>query len=201
MKREGGSIRADPAAGLLTLGHGTATADKLAWLIRNAGIERTVDVRSVPKSRRHPQFWREEMERWVPQLSGSAYVWQPALGGFRKRNPESSNVALRHPAFRAYADYMETEEFGLALGELLARPADEQVAIMCSETLWWRCHRRLISDAAVLLHGVEVRHLMHDGTLRPHLLTPGVRVTAGKLRYDLLFEPERQSGDPSDSPD
>jgi uncharacterized protein (DUF488 family) len=193
MKREDGTLRADPAVGLLTLGHGTATADELAGLIRNAEIESTVDVRAVPKSRRHPQFWREELERWLPQRSGSAYRWQPALGGFRKRNPESSNVALHHPAFRAYADYMETEEFGLALDELFARLVDARVAIMCSETVWWRCHRRLISDAAVLLHGVEVRHLMHDGTLRPHLLTPGVRVAADKLRYDVLFETETET--------
>jgi uncharacterized protein (DUF488 family) len=197
MKREGGTIGADRAAGLLTLGHGTATAVELAALIRNAGIVRTVDVRAVPKSRRHPQFRREDLELWVPQLSGSAYLWQPALGGFRKRNPASPNVALRHPAFRAYADYMETEAFEVALNELLALAAADQVAVMCSETVWWRCHRRLISDAAVLLHGVEVRHLMHDGTLRAHLLTPGVRVLAGKLRYDLLFTPEMEDGDPS----
>lgn len=131
------------------------------------------------------------MERWVPQLSGSAYSWQPALGGFRKHNLESGNVALRHPAFRAYADYMESDEFALALDELLARAAEERTVIMCSETLWWRCHRRLISDAAMLLHGVDVRHLMHDGKLRQHVPTPGVRVTAnGTLRYDVLFQTE-----------
>jgi uncharacterized protein (DUF488 family) len=176
-----------------TLGHGTATADELAGLIRKAEIKRVVDVRTIPKSQRHPQFWREEMERWVPQLSGSVYSWQPALGGFRKRNPESSNVALRHPAFRAYADYMESGEFALALDDLLAVATDARTAIMCSETVWWRCHRRLISDAAVLLHGVDIRHLMHDGKLRPHILTSGVRVTAAsKLRYDVLFQTEAQ---------
>jgi uncharacterized protein (DUF488 family) len=83
---------------LLTLGHGTATADELAALISEAGIESIVDVRTVPKSRRHPQFWREEMQRWIPELSGSTYVWEPALGGFRKVDRNSSNVALRHPA-------------------------------------------------------------------------------------------------------
>jgi len=93
----------DMAIKLLTLGHGTATANELAVLIRNAGIELIVDVRTVPKSRRHPHVWLEQMELWVPQLSGSAYLWQPALGGFRTRNQDSSNVALRHPSFRAYA--------------------------------------------------------------------------------------------------
>src|SRR5437660_103682 len=174
---------------LLTLGHGTASPDELAALIRNAAIELVVDVRTVPKSRRHPHFWREEMERWVPELSGSAYVWEPALGGFRKPNPTSSNVALRHPAFRAYADYMETEAFTSALDLLTARLEASRTAIMCSESLWWRCHRRLISDAATLLRGIHVQHLMHDGKLRPHVPTAGSRVTAeGTLRYDVLFE-------------
>ena len=174
---------------LLTLGHGTATADELARLIREAAIESIVDVRTIPKSRRHPQFWREEMERWVPEQTGSAYRWEPTLGGFRKVDRNSNNVALRHPSFRAYADYMETDAFTDALAALLARAAAARVAILCSETVWWRCHRRLISDAAFLLHDVRVRHLMHDGKLRPHLPTAGVRVTeAGRLRYDVLFE-------------
>lgn len=171
---------------LLTLGHGTVTADELAQIIREASIESIVDVRSFPKSRRHPQFWREEMERWVPERSGSAYRWEPSLGGFRKLTRESPNVALRHPSFRAYADYMETDAFNRALTGLLA-PAMARTAVMCSETLWWRCHRRLIADAAVLLHDVNVLHVMHDGKLRPHVPTPGVRVTeAEQLRYDVL---------------
>jgi uncharacterized protein (DUF488 family) len=174
---------------LLTLGHGTATADELAGLIRGAGIDTIVDVRTVPKSRRHPQFWREAMENWIPELSGSAYLWEPALGGFRKADPNSANVALHHPAFRGYADYMETDAFARALETLLARVETSRVAVLCSESLWWRCHRRLISDAAFLLHGVAVQHLMHDGKLHPHVPTSGVRVTdAGKLRYDVLFE-------------
>ena len=174
---------------LLTLGHGTASADELGALIRAARIESVVDVRTVPKSRRHPQFWREEMERWIPELTGSAYRGESALGGFRKIDRNSPNVALRHPSFRAYADYMETNEFAVALSAMLSRAAEERTAILCSETLWWRCHRRLISDAAVLLHGATVQHLMHDGKLRPHVPTSGVRVTEDrKLRYDVLFD-------------
>jgi len=172
---------------LLTLGHGTATADELAQLIRAASIESIVDVRAVPKSRRHPQFWRDEMERWIPELSGSAYRWEPKLGGFRKFDSGSPNVALRHPSFRAYADYMETDAFSNALAELLAQAVATRVAILCSETLWWRCHRRLISDAALVLCGFSVEHLMHDGKLHPHVPTEGIRVTeTGRLRYDVL---------------
>jgi uncharacterized protein (DUF488 family) len=170
---------------LLTLGHGTATADELAELIRGAAIEVVVDVRAFPKSRRHPQFWSDAMAQWIPEKAGSAYVWEPALGGFRKPDRNSPNVALRNERFRAYADYMETNEFVAALDVLLAQAAASRVAILCSETLWWRCHRRLISDAVTLLHDVAVEHLMHDGKLRPHVPTEGVRVTDdGKLKYD-----------------
>ncbi|MGB8521049.1 MAG: DUF488 domain-containing protein [Candidatus Tumulicola sp.] len=174
---------------LITLGHGTATSDQLAHLIVGASIASLIDVRTVPKSRRHPQFGREEMERWIPSAAAAAYRWEPRLGGFRKARPESPNVALRHPSFRGYADYMETGEFANALAQLLADAKDAQTAVMCSESLWWRCHRRLIADAAQLLHGLEVGHLMHDGSLRPHQPTAGVRVTPeNTLRYDVLFE-------------
>jgi uncharacterized protein (DUF488 family) len=176
----------DSDLALLTLGHGTASADELGALIRDAGIRRLVDVRKLPGSRRHPQFAREELERWVPQLTGASYRWMPQLGGFRKPDPRSEHIALRNASFRAYADYMETGEFVAALDELLSITAAERAAIMCSETVWWLCHRRLISDAAQLLRGVAVGHLMHDGIVRPHVPTAGVRATAaGILRYDL----------------
>jgi uncharacterized protein (DUF488 family) len=172
---------------LITLGHGTASEDELAQLIRGVSIASLVDVRTVPKSRRHPQFVREAMSRWVPEAASSSYRWEPRLGGFRKTRAESPNVALRHPSFRGYADYMQTDEFVRALAQLLADAAEAQTAVMCSESLWWRCHRRLVADAAQLLHGVPVRHLMHDGSLRPHQPTAGVRVTPeGTLRYDLM---------------
>ena len=130
------------------------------------------------------------MSQWIPEAAAAAYRWEPRLGGFRKTRAGSPNVALRHPSFRGYADYMETDEFARALAQLLADAADAQTAVMCSESLWWRCHRRLIADAAQLLHGVPVRHLMHDGSLRPHQQTAGVRVTLGRnapLRRDVIL--------------
>jgi uncharacterized protein (DUF488 family) len=132
--------------------------------------------------------WEAELARWIPDLAGAAYSRVAELGGFRKPDPTSHNVALRHPAFRAYADYMETLAFSTALDALLSGAAERQTAIMCSETLWWRCHRRLIADAATLLRGVDVRHLMHDGKVRPHVLTEGVRVMPQQqlLRYDIV---------------
>ena len=104
-------------------------------MIRGASIASLVDVRTVPKSRRHPQFVREAMSRWVPEAASSSYRWEPRLGGFRKTRAESPNVALRHPSFRGYADYMETGEFVRALAQLLADAADAQTAVMCWESL------------------------------------------------------------------
>ena len=181
---------------LLTLGHGTSSAEELSALIRAAEIEAIVDVRSVPKSRRHPQYWREAMTEWVPRLTGSSYRWEPVLGGFRKPDRNSPNVALRHQSFRAYADYMETAAFAEGLDALLAEARATTTAVLCSETLWWRCHRRLIADATVLLRGVAVLHLMHDGKLRPHVPTAGARVTPeGRLRYDVLLVEDEVGGD------
>jgi uncharacterized protein (DUF488 family) len=171
-------------ATLTTFGHGTLGRDELATLIRNAGIEQVIDVRSVPKSRRLPHVWREQMEQWVPELAGAAYRWVSELGGFRRPKSDSANLGLEHPSFRGYADYMETDVFIQALGGLLAEAALRKTAIMCSESVWWRCHRRLIADAAVLLRGAFVQHLMHDGKLAAHRLTEGVHVTpAGRLNY------------------
>jgi uncharacterized protein (DUF488 family) len=174
---------------LLTVGHGTASAEEFAALIKDAGVKTLVDVRSVAKSRRHPQFWSDAMAIWLPQLAACAYEWHEHLGGFRRTRPDSQNVAWRHPAFRGYADYMETQQFHEALASLLGEVAKQQTAIMCSETLWWRCHRRLISDAAVLLHNVEVFHLFHNGKLVPHLPTKGARIlNEQQLRYDAITD-------------
>jgi len=176
---------------IVTFGHGTAGEVELAALIRGAGIRTVADVRSVPKSRAHPHVWAERMAHWVPDLAGASYEWRRELGGFRKTCPDSPNVALRHPAFRGYADYMQTAAFGVALGTLLSDASENLTAIMCSETLWWRCHRRLIADALVLLHGVDVQHLMHTGDLQPHSPTPGARVLPSRtLQYDALEGPQ-----------
>jgi uncharacterized protein (DUF488 family) len=169
---------------LLTLGHGTLTQDELAGLIRRAEIARVVDVRSVPKSRMHPWVWAEQMALWVPAQAQAEYLWERDLGGFRTPAPTSHHTALRNPSFRGYADYMETERFLTALSRLTDALTARKTAIMCSETLWWRCHRRLIADAAVLLHGIDVKHLTPNARTQPHVLTEGVRRDGGILRYD-----------------
>ena len=118
-------------------------------------------VRSFPGSRRYPHFGREQMEIWVP-AAGISYSHERNLGGRRHTHVDSPNTGLRHPSFRSYADWMATEQFAAALDAVLEQARRTTTAIMCAEALWWRSHRRLISDAAVL-HGADVQHLSHLG--------------------------------------
>jgi uncharacterized protein (DUF488 family) len=177
---------------LITVGHGTLEQEELLRLLTSSSIEELVDVRTYPGSRRHPQFSRQAMEAWVP-AGGISYRWAPALGGRRRPGADSPNVALRNPSFRAYADHMATAEFRDALATLVDDADAREVAVMCAESVWWRCHRRLIADAAVLLHRREVRHLFHDGRLRSHGPSPEARIASGDdgapiLVYDLGAE-------------
>jgi uncharacterized protein (DUF488 family) len=169
---------------LLTLGHGTAGRERLTALTSGAGLDRVVDIRRFPGSRRNPDVATDAMAAWLPE-AGIDYRWEPRLGGRRQlpKGTTSPDTWWRVDAFRAYAAYMRTPEFTDALGELLASLDGSRTVIMCSETLWWRCHRRLVSDAATLLHGVTVRHLGHDGRLTDHRPSEGARVIAGQLVY------------------
>jgi len=172
------------ATRLITFGHGTSPENEFVEILRGAGIESLVDVRTAPGSRRHPHFRREAMEGWVAG-AGIAYRWEPRLGGLRKPTPDSPNVALRHSGFRAYADHMATPDFVAALDEVLDEAAEHPTTVMCAESLWWRCHRRLIADFATLVRVADVRHLMHDGRLAEHRPTDGVRRDGDHLVYDV----------------
>ncbi|MGH9044175.1 MAG: DUF488 family protein [Acidimicrobiales bacterium] len=178
---------------LFTVGHGTLSAEQLGTLLESSGLRSLVDVRSVPASRRHPQFARTEMERWMPE-GGVRYRWEPDLGGFRRARADSAHVALRHPSFRGYADHMESLAFTSALASVLEEAKEHPTTVMCSETLWWRCHRRLIADAAVLLCGFEVSHIGHDGRCSDHRLTDGVRAAGQRLVYDAGQSPLAHPG-------
>jgi uncharacterized protein (DUF488 family) len=173
---------------LLTVGHGEASQQRLVDLLTDADVSLVVDVRRFPGSRRHPHVARAEMEQWLPR-SGVDYRWEPRLGGRRRleRDDDGSDSWWRVEAFRAYAAYTRTEEFRAGIDELLGdletRP-DHRVAIMCSESLWWRCHRRLVADVMVLVHRVPVQHLGHDGKITEHVPAAGARVCADGLRYD-----------------
>jgi uncharacterized protein (DUF488 family) len=168
---------------LLTVGHGTHPAEEFVSLLRGASVESLVDIRIGPGSKRNPQFQREAMASWLPS-AGIAYRWEKRLGGFRRLPADSPDVALRNDSFRAYAAHMRTPEFIEALGEVLTDAADMRTTVMCSESVWWRCHRRLVADAVALLHGWEVQHLMPDGRLSAHPPTTGVRVVGHELVYD-----------------
>jgi uncharacterized protein (DUF488 family) len=150
--------------------------------VRGAGLELVTDVRRFPGSRRHPQYSSDQLARSLGDLD-VAYRWAERLGGRRKGVTGSPNVGLHNPSFRAYADHMQTPEFGGALAELLDDAARQPTAVMCAESLWWRCHRRLIADAAALLHGVEVRHVLPDGRQQDHPPTAGAVVEHGVLVY------------------
>ncbi|HET9727951.1 MAG TPA: DUF488 domain-containing protein [Acidimicrobiia bacterium] len=173
---------------IFTVGHGTLNADAFVALLEGAAITCVADVRSFPGSRHNPQFRRENMEHWVAD-AGIEYLWMRALGGRRRLLGESRHVALRNAAFRAYADYMGTPEFLSGVDELLTVAQSRPATVMCSETVWWRCHRRLLADYLTLVRGTDVVHLMHDGRLVPHPLTDGVRVTDSTVVYDLNATP------------
>ncbi|WGW13915.1 DUF488 domain-containing protein [Saxibacter everestensis] len=168
---------------LLTVGHGTTQQDEFAERLLDAEVAALVDVRIGPGSRRNPQFGRPELERWLPER-GIAYRWDKRLGGFRKLADDSPDVGLRNDSFRAYAGYMRTENFAEAVADLVAQARAERTAIMCGESVWWRCHRRLIADHAVLLDDLAVEHLMPDGRRTPHPVTDAARVAGRELIYD-----------------
>jgi uncharacterized protein (DUF488 family) len=178
---------------LFTIGHGAATQEDLAARLRAAELDLVMDIRIAPGSRRHPHVARDALAEWLPAM-GIGYRWEKRLGGFRKPPPDSPDVALRNESFRAYAAHMRTPEFIDAIDCAFAFVVGQRVALMCSETVWWRCHRRMVSDFAELARGIEVRHVMpgaHGGDrLDPHKVTDGVRLAAdGLLVYDAGVQP------------
>lgn len=171
---------------LITVGHGTAGRDELAALLAGPGVRTVVDVRRFPGSRRHPDMKREAMLDWLP-AAGIEYTWSEDLGGRRSlpagEDPIDSWWKVRQ--FAAYAAHTRTEEFTAAFADLRRVAATGLTAVLCSESVWWRCHRRIIADVAVLLHDTEVEHLMPDGRLSTHLPSDGARLTAaGTVVWD-----------------
>jgi uncharacterized protein (DUF488 family) len=164
-----------------TIGHSTRTADAFRDVLDAQAIELVVDVRRFPGSRRLPHFASPELEADL-RSNGILYHWLPALGGRRSPRPDSTNDAWRHPAFRGYADYLQTEEFADGLGELLMLAYGLRTAIMCAELLWWRCHRRLIADVLVAL-GIAVFHIRDATIVEEHSLTSPAHLVHGGLSY------------------
>jgi uncharacterized protein (DUF488 family) len=167
-----------------TIGHSTRAVEEFIALLAAQGIRRLADVRSVPRSSRHPHFSADQLSQSVSG-AGITYRHLPGLGGLRRPRRDSTNLAWQNGSFRGYADYMETAAFEEALDELVAL-AVEPTAIMCAEAVWWRCHRQLIADALVA-RGIGVRHIVSTSRPQPHHLTSFAVVTEGRVRYPGLL--------------
>ena len=165
-----------------TVGHSTRPEEEFLSVVGAHDVELIVDVRRFPGSQRLPQYAAAALETTLGGR-GIAYCWLPALGGRRRPDPASPNLGWRHPAFRAYADHVETEAFALGLFELLTLSQGLRTAVMCAEVLWWRCHRRLIADVLTSL-GVRVEHIRSERVAEVHRLTAPARLVGGRLTYE-----------------
>lgn len=164
-----------------TIGHSTHSLDELVAMLHSFNIETVVDIRSYPRSRKFPQFNKEALELSLPE-NNIEYIHLKKLGGRRKVNPESKNTTWRHAAFRGYADYMESESFAEGIKELIVIALEKRTAYMCSEAVWWRCHRSMVSDY-LKAHGWDVQHIMGVNKASEHPYTQPARIVAGELTY------------------
>ncbi|HXE75754.1 MAG TPA: DUF488 domain-containing protein [Candidatus Xenobia bacterium] len=169
-----------------TIGHSTRALEELLAALKAHGIESLCDVRSFPRSRRHPHFNRENLQVELPG-AGLAYHWfGEKLGGYRKKTrPDSPHTALRSPGFRNYADHMESDAFREGIEELLRLAEGKRSAYMCAERLWWRCHRSLISDYLAAVRGAEIIHIHDEKKTEPHRVSKFARVADRRLVYDV----------------
>jgi uncharacterized protein (DUF488 family) len=154
---------------LFTVGHSTRSWQDFVALLQAWRIEELVDVRTVPQSRAFPWFAKRRMQRALPK-SGIEYLHLPALGGFRTSKAGDANAGWQNARFRAYADYIQTPPFDAGLQALNALRKQKRVCVMCSEAVWWRCHRRMIADAEVA-RGIPVDHIMSETLVKRHELT------------------------------
>ena len=164
-----------------TIGHSTRSFDELVEMLHSFQIEMLVDIRSYPGSRRYPHFNKEALEISLPE-NNIQYIHLKKLGGRRKVNPDSKNTTWRHIAFRGYADYMETDDFEKGIEELEVIAEKKRTAYMCSEAVWWRCHRSMVSDY-LKAHGWNVMHIMNTDKEQEHPYTAPARIVNGELTY------------------
>ena len=165
-----------------SVGHGARPLEEFITLLRAVDIRALADVRLLPGSRRHPHFGAESLEASLDGI-GITYIHLPELGGRREPRADSPHRALRVAAFRGYADHMATEEFACGYERLTSLAGESRTAFMCAETLWWRCHRRLIADR-LTVDGWAVTHLFAPGKSEPHVLWDAARTLDGHLVYD-----------------
>jgi uncharacterized protein (DUF488 family) len=166
---------------LSTIGHSTHPIEEFIRTLEAHGISQLVDVRTIPRSRRNPQFNRETLPASLA-AAGTRYLHLPGLGGLRHPHKDSINTGWRNASFRGYADYMQTAEFHENLDHLIQLASEAPTAIMCAEAVPWRCHRSLISDALVA-QGVSVLDILSATKIQPHAMTPFARVDDKQVTY------------------
>lgn len=175
--------RSDQNKNIWTIGHSTRSLEEFIAMLKSFQIESVADIRSFPGSRKYPQFNREALEISLPQ-NNIRYFHLKNLGGRRKASPDSKNTAWHHPAFRGYADYMETDEFKIGIQQLEQIAMQQRTVYMCSEAVWWRCHRSMVSDF-LKLRGWEVLHIMGIGKDQVHPYTSPARIVGENLVYSI----------------
>lgn len=171
----------DGPSTLWTIGHSTHSLEAFLGILRAHRIEMIADVRVMPGSRRYPHFNREVLALSLHGI-GINYTHLPELGGRRKPRPDSPNTVWRNASFRGYADYMETTEFLRGIEALQNLAANQRLAIMCAEAVWWQCHRALISDW-MKANGAEVLHILSENKVEEHPFTSAAQIIDGRLSY------------------
>jgi uncharacterized protein (DUF488 family) len=176
---------------IFTVGHSTRSFAELVEILRAHGVERLVDVRTVPRSRHNPQFNRQTLSKALHNRRIN-YRHIKALGGLRRAMSDSKNTGWRNASFRGYADYMQTPPFDEGLEQLLKLARQKPTAIMCAEAVPWRCHRSLIADA-LIARGYEVRHIMSATSAKPHKLISMAKVRGHQVTYPGLVTSEQSN--------
>jgi len=170
---------------MFTIGHSTLPIETFLKILKENGVSRLVDIRTIPKSRHNPQFAQGNLQKSL-KAAHIDYRWQRSLGGLRHPLKDSINTGWRNASFRGYADYMQTSDFTVAIDELLAASPHAETVIMCAEAVPWRCHRSLVADA-LTVQSIEVEDIYYDakGHSRrdSHKLTSFAKVDGGRLWY------------------
>lgn len=180
--------RSNPPGVILTIGHSNRPLDQFLDLLKAHGVERVVDIRTIPRSRHNPQFNGDALKISL-RAAGIGYVQLKKLGGLRHTTRDSINTGWQNASFRGFADYMQTADFAAGIERLLKLAVKKRCALMCAEAVPWRCHRSLVADA-LLVRGVAVEHIMSRTNLRPHSLTSFARVRGTKITYPAPAEME-----------
>jgi uncharacterized protein (DUF488 family) len=190
--------KADPST-IWTIGHSDRSLEIFLALLHHHGVSLVVDVRKMPRSRHNPQFNQDTFPGALAD-TGVGYVYMPGLGGMRRPQPDSPNMAWKNTSFRGYADYMLTPEFDQSIREMLEHARNQRAALTCAEAVPWRCHRSLIADALVA-RGISVVHILSAIQTQPHTLRPWAEVRGNRVTYplhgDVSQQPAGESGQPA----